>query len=39
MFILNNKWNNTNKTENQIDKKINKKNKWLKNIENINSLP
>jgi len=37
MFILNNKWNNTNKTENQIDKKINKKNKWLKNIENINS--
>ena len=24
MFILNNKWNNTNKTENQIDKKINK---------------
>ena len=39
MFILNNKWNNTNKTENQIDKKINKKYKWLKNIENINSLP
>ena len=39
MFILNIKWNNTNKTENQIDKKINKKNKWLKNIENINSLP
>tara|TARA_B110000211_G_scaffold68467_1_gene79114 strand:+ start:123 stop:242 length:120 start_codon:yes stop_codon:yes gene_type:complete len=39
MFILNNKWNNSNELENQIDKKKNKKKKLPKNNKNIDNFP
>ena len=39
MFILNNKQSNSNKLENQIDKKKNKNKKLPKNNKNINNFP